>query len=199
MMNRDNGYCEVLVNKFTEECAKQFREEFLFEAEKSREKPVITLIDTYGGAIDGLATMVETMESVPNQVITVCVGKVISAGAILLSFGDKRFCGPHSRIMIHECLYGPPTANIHEVVELSKEALRMNEYWLGKLAENCKIKGGYLGLKRLLKNSNDDRTIHLNAAEALKFGIVDYIGIPKITSETTYAINVVTKNSKKPQ
>lgn len=198
MADKENNYSEVLVNKFTEEDAKKFRTEFLFEAKKDKKKPVIVWVDTHGGAIDGLATMVETMDSVPNQVITACVGKAISAGAFLLSFGDKRFCGPHSRIMIHECLTGPGHANVHEIAVLSKESLRMNEYWLGKLAENCKIKGGYAGLKKLLKNSPDDRTIYLNAQEALKFGIVDYIGTPKVTAETRWVIDVVNKNPKKP-
>lgn len=194
MANKDNNYYEILVNNFTEESAKRFREEFLFEAQKDKKKPVVVWVDTYGGAVDGLATMVETMDSVPNKVITACIGKAMSAGAILLSFGDERFCGPHSRIMIHEVLYGPPTANIHEVAALTKESLRINEYWLGKLAENCKIKGGYRALKRLFKIRDDDRTIHLNAKGALKFGIVDHIGIPKITMETNYLIDVVTKN-----
>ena len=180
---------EILVNKFTEESAKEFRETFLTESRKDKNKPMAVWIDTLGGSIDALATMVETIESVPNEVITICVGKAASAGAILLSFGKKRYCGKHSRVMIHECLTGQSEKmNVHEVSVGAKEALRMNEYWLGRLAENCKVVGGYAGLKNILKEQEDDRTIYLDAAGALKFGIVDFIGVPKIESKTMYEV-----------
>lgn len=185
-------YFEILVNAFTEMSARQFREELFFEAKKDKRKPITVHIDTLGGSMDALATMVEAMESVPNNIITVCVGRAISAGAILLSFGDYRFCGRHSRVMVHECLtFNRKETDVNEAVVMTKESLRVNEYWLGRLAENCKIKNGYQGLKKMLKNREDDRTIYLDAAGALRFGIVDFIGMPQVDSRTDYIISTV--------
>src|SRR3989344_2593729 len=187
-MAERKDYFELLVNKFTEESAKEFREILLSESKKDAKKPAIVWIDTNGGAIDALATMVETIESVANEVITACVGRAMSAGAILLSCGSKRYCGRNCRVIIHECLVGLPKANVHEVAAHSKEALRMNEYWLDRLAKNCLIEGGYDALKKIFKEREDDRTIYLNAEEALKFGIVDFIGVPRIEVKTIYEV-----------
>lgn len=60
----------------------------------------------------------------------------------------------------------------------AKESARLEEFWLGLLAKNCEIEGGYQQLRKMIKDR--DGKIWLNAEEALKFGIVDKIGIPKI-------------------
>lgn len=191
-----NEFFEILVNKFTEESAKEFRKAFLSESEKNPVKPIIVWIDSMGGKVNALATMVETIESVPNEVVTACVGKAMSAGAILLSCGDKRYCGENSRIMIHECLVSIPHSNIHEVAVNSGEVLRQNRHWLSRLARNCGIKGGYKALKKMFKECEDNRTIYLNAPEALKFGIIDFIGIPQIKSETKYWVTLSPKKNR---
>jgi len=162
-----------------EKSAKEFREAVFSQSNENSEKPLIVTIDTRGGDVYALASMVETMRSVPNPIITSCSGKAFSAGAILLSYGLKRYCGPHSRIMIHE-MVGWTEGNIHEVQADSEEFVRINQCWLGELARNCKIEGGYNALKELIKNSKDNRTIRLTPEEAVKFGIVDGIGIPII-------------------
>ena len=52
--------------------------------------------------MDCLASMIETMDEVPNPIITVAHGMAMSCGAVLLSHGDIRFVGKNSRIMVHE-------------------------------------------------------------------------------------------------
>ena len=98
---------EIWVHQFNEERAQIFRME-VFMASKmgGKKRPLVVYIDSYGGAADALASMIQTMDSVPNEIVTVCYGKAMSAGAILLSHGDVRFCSPHSRVMVHEVSAG---------------------------------------------------------------------------------------------
>ena len=50
----------------------------------------------------------DTMQFVKPDISTMCIGQAASMGALLLAGGatDKRFCLPHSRIMIHQPLGG---------------------------------------------------------------------------------------------
>jgi len=50
----------------------------------------------------------DTMRFIRPDVSTMCIGQAASMGALLLAGGakDKRFCLPHSRMMIHQPLGG---------------------------------------------------------------------------------------------
>ena len=184
---KGNSDKEIWVNEFTEKSAQKFREELLKAADKVEERcPIIVRIDSYGGYVDSLAKMLETMDSIKNPIVTSCEGKAMSCGAILLSNGDYRFVGKHSRVLIHEISHGS-IGDVHDVHNDAEEGKRINKYFLGLLAKNCQIKGGYTGLRRLIKD-RDGRDIHLDAPEAVDFGIADEIGIPTVTPVINYYV-----------
>ena len=205
---KGNSDKEIWVNEFTEKSAQKFREELLKAADKVEERcPIIVRIDSYGGYVDSLAKMLETMDSIRNPIVTSCEGKAMSCGAILLSNGDYRFVGKHSRVLIHEISHGS-IGDVHDVHNDAEEGKRINKYFLGLLAKNCQIKGGYTGLRRLIKDRDgsdihldapeaglrrlikdrDGRDIHLDAPEAVDFGIADEIGIPTVTPVINYYV-----------
>jgi ATP-dependent Clp protease protease subunit len=132
--------------------------------------------------------MIETLDNVPNTVITVAVGKAMSCGAILLSHGDVRFCGPNSRIMIHEISSGT-IGDVHDMKADTQEVQRLNTHFMGLLARNCGFKN-YDEIRKLIK-AQDGRDRYLNANEAIEFGIVDVVGMPHVTSQIMYEINVL--------
>lgn len=166
---------EIWVTDFDSEAAFIFREQIIEKAKESPH-PIIIYIDSYGGEIDGLAKMIETMDECENVKITVCMGKAMSAGAILLSHGDVRYCGQHSRIMIHESL-GAVGGRMTDINANTEEMNRINNYFLGILANNCAISGGAAKLKEMIKlrGSSD---WYMTAEQALKFKIIDFIGVP---------------------
>lgn len=182
---------EIWVNEFTEKSAQEFREEIL-EATKGTDplRPVIVYIDSYGGMVDSLAKMIETMDEIPNPIITVCCGKAMSCGAMLLSHGDIRFAGKHSRVMVHEVSSGT-IGNVHDMAADTQETKRLNKYFMGLLAKNCNIKGGYDALRRIIKNQ-DGRENYMDADAALKFGIVDGIGMPQVNKLNLYQVEATT-------
>jgi ATP-dependent protease ClpP protease subunit len=130
--------------------------------------------------------MIETIDEVPNPIITACIGKAISCGAILLSHGDVRFLGKHSRIMVHEISSGT-IGNVQDMKEDVKETVRMNEHFMGLLAQNCGFKN-YDEFRAVIKEQ-DGRDRYLVGNDALKFGIVDSIGLPKVTGRISYEVS----------
>lgn len=184
---------EIWVLEFTPESAQEFRDQLL-KAAKDPNQPIIIYIDSYGGYVDSLAKMIATMDEVPNPLITVAMGKAMSCGAILLSHGDIRWCDRHSRIMIHE-VSGVAQGDVHDVMADSIEHKRLNKYFLGLLAKNCGIKDGYDGLRRIIKD-RDGRDMYLDASSAVKFGIVDAVGTPKVSAITLYDVQTVPQKAK---
>lgn len=180
---------EIWVNKFDEESAQEFRTKLHEEAKGDPRKPIIVYIDSYGGLVDSLANMIEAMDEVPNPIITVCHGKAMSCGAVLLSHGDIRFCGKHSRVMVHETSSGTQ-GDVNDMKGDAKEADRLNKWFMGLLAKNCGLKGGYESIRQIIKD-RDGRDIYMNADDAIKFGIADAVGTPRIVQRMIYEVSIV--------
>lgn len=177
---------EIWVLDFTPDSAQEFRIRLLEESQDNPNKPIIIRINSYGGHVDSLAAMISTMDEVPNPLITVTQGCAMSCGAILLSHGDVRFCDPHSRIMVHK-VSASTSGDSEDITNDAAEIARLNHYWLGFLADNCNIKGGYTELETLLK-SRDGRDRYMTAKDAVSFGIVDVVGLPHLVGMASYEV-----------
>lgn len=177
---------EIWVLEFTQESAQEFRDRLIEESQENPNKPIIVYIDSYGGSVDALAKMIATIDEISNPIITACMGKAMSCGAILLSHGDVRFCDPHSRIMVHK-VSASTSGDSEDITNDATEIARLNHYWLSFLADNCNVKGGYNELETQLK-SRDGRDRYMTAQDAVAFGIVDIVGYPKINGVAVYEV-----------
>jgi ATP-dependent Clp protease protease subunit len=177
---------EIWVTKFDEEHAQKFRNAVLDAAKDDPNKPITIYIDSYGGYVDALAKMIETLDEVPNPIITCCMGKAMSCGAILLSHGDVRFLGRHSRVMVHEVSSGT-AGDVHDMHADVKETVRLNEHFMGLLARNCGFKS-YAELRKVIKDQ-DGRDKYLFGQAAVEFGIVDILGLPRVSGRLMYEIS----------
>lgn len=166
----------IWVNKFTEDTARLFTQLVQHQSQKDPSSPIVIYIDSGGGDAYSMLTMLSALESVPNQIVTVALGKAMSAGAILLAHGDIRYASPHTSIMIHEVTAGA-MGHIDDLKIQHDNITALNEKVMKGLAKKCKIKGGLPTLKKMLAKSRD---LYLTAEEALKFGIVDHIGVPML-------------------
>jgi ATP-dependent Clp protease protease subunit len=185
---------EIWVTEFTADAALEFRAEVLEAAKLDPTRPITVYIHSYGGAVDALASMIETMEEVPNPIITVCQGVAMSCGAMLLSHGDIRFVGRHSRVMIHE-VSSATSGDVHDMNADAQETKRLNRYFMNLLAKNCGIKGGYDALRKMIKD-HDGRDHYMNADEAVKFGIVDAVGMPSVNRMKLYQVEITAEKEK---
>ena len=76
----------------------------IFESQECREGLVSLYINSPGGEVYSGLAILDTMNFIKPQVSTICVGMAASMAAVLLSAGakGKRFCLPHSKVMIHQ-------------------------------------------------------------------------------------------------
>jgi ATP-dependent Clp protease, protease subunit len=82
--------------------------QLLFLESENADKDIALYINSPGGSVSAGLSIYDTMQFIKSDVSTICVGQAASMGAVLLAGGTKgkRFCLPHSRIMIHQPLAG---------------------------------------------------------------------------------------------
>ena len=82
--------------------------QFLFLESENPDKDINLYINSPGGSVTAGLAIYDTMQFVKPSVSTMCIGQAASMGALLLAGGaaGKRYCLPHSRVMIHQPLGG---------------------------------------------------------------------------------------------
>ena len=82
--------------------------QLLFLESENPDKDIALYINSPGGSVSAGLSIYDTMQFIKPDVSTICVGQAASMGAVLLAGGasGKRFCLPHSRVMIHQPLGG---------------------------------------------------------------------------------------------
>ncbi len=82
--------------------------QLLFLESENPDKDIHLYINSPGGSVSAGLAIYDTMQFIKPDVSTMCVGQAASMGALLLAGGTsgKRFCLPHSRMMIHQPLGG---------------------------------------------------------------------------------------------
>lgn len=180
----EDGAPVIWVHDFTEQSAREFAKSLRKFEESKHVSTIIVRVDSYGGEIYSLLSMLEALESCEKPVYTVCSGKAMSAGAVLLSAGDKRFVGKYSTIMIHQA-NGGVDGTAAEVQSDAKELERLQDIVLSILAKNC---GTNKQALRSLIKEHAGADIFLTSKQALEFGLADYIGLPKLRKTVRWEV-----------
>ena len=143
--------------------------QLLFLEAEDTKKELYLYLNNSGGIVTSGLSILDTMNYIKPDVITLCTGQAASMGAVLLAGGapGKRYALPHSRIMIHQPL-GGVEGQASDIAIHAKEILRIREDLNKILAESCK--------KDLATIEHDtDRNFFMSAEEALEYGIIDEI------------------------
>jgi ATP-dependent Clp protease protease subunit len=143
--------------------------QLLFLESENPDKDIHLYINSPGGSVSAGLSIYDTMQFVRPNVSTICVGQAASMGAFLLSGGTngKRFCLPHSRMMIHQPLAGfqgqASDIDIH-----AKEVLQTKDRLNKLLAEHTG--------QPLEKIKNDtDRDFFMSGEQAVEYGLIDTV------------------------
>ena len=82
--------------------------QLLFLESENPDKDIHLYINSPGCVVTSGLAIYDTMQFIKPDVSTLCVGQAASMGALLLAGGaaGKRYCLPHSRVMIHQPLGG---------------------------------------------------------------------------------------------
>ena len=143
--------------------------QLLFLESENPDKDIHFYINSPGGSVTAGMAIYDTMQFIKPDVSTMCMGQAASMGALLLAGGakGKRYCLPHSRIMIHQPLGGfqgqASDIDIH-----AKEILAVRE-------RLNKILSKHTG-QPLDKIQNDtDRDNFMSGADAVEYGLIDAV------------------------
>jgi ATP-dependent Clp protease protease subunit len=151
--------------------------QLLFLESENPDKDIHLYINSPGGSVTAGMSIYDTMQFIKPDVSTMCIGQAASMGALLLTGGakGKRYCLPHSRMMIHQPLGGfqgqASDIDIH-----AREILSIRE----KLN---KILSDHTGQPIEKVQQDTDRDNFLSANDAVSYGLIDQV----LSNRTTVA------------
>ena len=143
--------------------------QLLFLESENPDKDIHLYINSPGGSVTAGMSIYDTMQFVKPDVSTMCIGQAASMGALLLTGGakGKRYCLPHSRMMIHQPLGGfqgqASDIDIHarEILSIREKLNKILAYHTGQPLDKVQI--------------DTDRDNFLSANAAVSYGLIDKV------------------------
>ncbi|MGB5277160.1 MAG: ATP-dependent Clp endopeptidase proteolytic subunit ClpP [Gammaproteobacteria bacterium] len=143
--------------------------QLLYLESENPDKDISLYINSPGGVVTAGLAVYDTMQFVKPDISTLCVGQAASMGAVLLAGGHKgkRYCLPHSRVMIHQPLGGfqgqASDIDIH-----AREILKIRDQLNSILAKHSG--------QPIEKISDDtERDNFMSSDEAAAYGLIDEV------------------------
>jgi ATP-dependent Clp protease protease subunit len=143
--------------------------QLLFLESENPDKDINLYINSPGGSVSAGLAIYDTMQFIRCQVSTMCVGQAASMGAVLLAAGakGKRYCLPHSRVMIHQPLGGfqgqATDIDIH-AREILKIRAQLNEILAAHTGQSVDKIG-----------DDTERDNFMDPRQALDYGLIDQV------------------------
>ena len=143
--------------------------QFLYLESENPDKDIHLYINSPGGSVSAGLAIYDTMQFIKPDVSTMCVGQAASMGSLLLAGGakGKRYCLPHSRVMIHQPLGGfqgqATDIDIH-----AREILKAREQLNTILASHT-------GQSLETISQDTERDNFKSAEEARDYGLIDEV------------------------
>lgn len=143
--------------------------QLLFLESENPDKDIHLYINSPGGSVTAGMSIYDTMQFIKADVSTMCIGQAASMGSLLLTAGakGKRFCLPHSRVMIHQPLGGfqgqATDIDIH-----AKEILKIRD-------ELNRVLAKHTGQSMKAISKDTDRDNFMDAKMARDYGLIDEV------------------------
>jgi ATP-dependent Clp protease protease subunit len=143
--------------------------QLLFLESENPDKDIHLYINSPGGIVTAGMAVYDTMQFIKPDVSTMCIGQAASMGAVLLAAGakGKRYCLPHSKVMIHQPLGGfqgqASDIDIH-AREILKTRAQLNE-----------LLARHTGRDVADIARDTERDHFMGPAQALDYGLIDRV------------------------
>jgi len=158
-----------LGSEVRDDIANEISAKLLLLAAEDPKKDIYLYVNSPGGSITAGMAIYDTMQFVPNDIVTVGIGMAASMGQLLLTAGTKgkRYITPNARVLLHQPHggFGGTASDIQSQAQLILDMKR-------RLAE---ITAAQTGKTVEQINADGDRDRWFNAQEALEYGFVDHI------------------------
>ena len=136
-------------------------------------KPIDFYISTYGGNADDMFALYDIMKEVQKEteIHTIGMGKVMSAGVLLLAGGTpgQRKIGRNCRIMLHSVSSGNH-GDLHNLVNEVEAIQELQEMYINCLTQETKMTKSQV--KKMLERKVN---VYLSAEQAVEYGIADKV------------------------
>ena len=167
----------IRVNKFDEKSAKEFAEK-MASAHNTGQSVIPVIIDSYGGQVYSLMSMIASIKNSELPVATIVEGKAMSCGVILFSCGTEgyRYITEDATLMIHDVSSASWGKN-SEIQASAEEVKRLNKKIYRILSENSNKSEKWFN-KQLNEKGRADWFIE--SKEAIDLGLADKVGMPKL-------------------
>ena len=172
----------IRINKFDEPTAKAFSVA-VGRAHNTNQPILPIIIDSYGGQVYSLMSMISDIKHCKIPVATIVQGKAMSCGAILFSFGDEgmRYMDPDATVMIHD-VSSMEYGKVEEIKASAEETERLNKKIYHMMAENCGQHKDYF-LDIVHEKGHADW--FLEADECKKHNLANHLHMPEMKINAT--------------
>ena len=183
----------IRVNDFTEEAAADFAAK-MGVAQNTGQPVIPVIIDSYGGQVYSLMSMIAAIKNSRIPVATIVEGKAMSCGVILASCGAKgmRYISEDATLMIHDVSSGAFGKN-SEIQASADETRRLNDKIYEILAKNTGKPAKWFH-KKINKRGRADWFVE--PYRAIEIGICDKIGVPTLDIDVSVDIKFVEPDTK---
>jgi ATP-dependent Clp protease protease subunit len=143
--------------------------QILFLMSDNKNQDINVYINSPGGSVTSGLAIYDTMQFVPCDIATYCIGQASSMAAILLASGTlgKRHALPNSRVMIHQP-WGGTAGTASDILIQSQELKRYKQVLVKILSKHTPQ-----SLERIEQDS--DRHFFMTAQQAQEYGLVDEV------------------------
>ena len=158
-----------LVGEVNDQTANLVVAQLLFLESENPDKDISLYINSPGGSVTAGMSIYDTMQFIKPDVSTICIGQACSMGALLLAGGaaGKRYCLPHSRMMIHQPL-GGFQGQASDIEIHAREILTIRERLNKILADHCQQPIDVIA-------KDTDRDNFMSAEEAVNYRLIDKV------------------------
>ena len=141
--------------------------------EAERAEPIKLYVSTYGGSADEMFGIYDVVNYCKKfcDIETIGLGKVMSAGTLMLASGTKgkRKLGKHCRVMIH-AVNGGQVGDIHNLQNELEQTVSLQDSYIQALSHETNM------TKRQIQTLiNRKVNVYLTAEEAIEKGLADEI------------------------
>ena len=143
------------------------------DEEDDRAEDIKLYISTYGGSADEMFGIYDVMNFCKQfcDIHTIGLGKVMSAGTLLLAAGTKgkRYVGNHTRVMIHS-VNGGSIGELHNLQNEMEQIAGLQESYIQAMSNETSM------TKRQIQTLiNRKVNVYLSSEEALEKGLADEV------------------------
>jgi len=151
--------------------------QLLYLESENPDKDIHLYINSPGGVVTSGLSIYDTMQFIKPDVSTICVGQAASMGSLLLAGGakGKRYCLPHSRIMIHQPS-GGFQGQASDIDIQAREVLKLKARLNDILARHTGQ-----ALETIARDS--DRDNFMDGKTAAEYGLIDTVLDRRIDSQ----------------